>query len=80
MPREYVAEMLCDRIAASKTYNKKTYTDSFALEYYLKEEPFLVMHENTKKDIEMLLTMVKEKGEKYTFKYVRKVYLKNKHD
>ena len=80
MPRKYVAEMLCDRIAASKTYNKKTYTESFALEYYLKEEPFLVMHENTKKDIEMLLTMVKEKGEKYTFKYVRKVYLKNKHD
>ena len=27
MPLKYVIEMFCDRVAASKTYNKEKYTD-----------------------------------------------------
>ena len=35
MPVNYVAEMLCDRIAASKTYLKDQYTDAAAYDYYM---------------------------------------------
>ncbi len=36
MPRKYVAEMLMDRIAASKTYRGSAYKDSDPLAYYKK--------------------------------------------
>ena len=34
MPNRYVAEMVCDRIAASKNYKGTSYTDAAAWEYY----------------------------------------------
>ena len=34
MPEKYVAEMVCDRIAASKNYKGSRYTDAAAWEYY----------------------------------------------
>ena len=33
MPAKYLAEMICDRIAASKTYLKDKYDKSFPLKY-----------------------------------------------
>ena len=78
MPRKYVAEMVCDRISASRTYNGKKYNDSFPLEYFLKEQSFVVMHSKTQDDLIFLLTYLKNNGEKKTFKYIRKVYLKGK--
>jgi hypothetical protein len=36
MPARYLAEMVCDRMAASKTYMKEDYSDSAPLEYFLK--------------------------------------------
>lgn len=35
MPPEYLAEMVCDRVAASKIYLKDKYTDDAPLNYYL---------------------------------------------
>lgn len=32
MPRRYIAEMLCDRVAASKIYNGENYRDSYPLD------------------------------------------------
>nr|MDE5942650.1 catalase [Clostridia bacterium] len=34
MPARYLAEMICDRVAACKIYLKKNYTDSSPLEYF----------------------------------------------
>ena len=31
MPDEYIIEMFCDRLAASKIYNKEKYNDSFPI-------------------------------------------------
>ena len=39
MPLRYVTEMLCDRIAASKKYQRKNYTDSSALTYFCAATP-----------------------------------------
>ncbi len=78
MPRRFVAEMFCDRVAASKIYMKRRYDDSFPLEYYQRGKDGRQCHEQTAGEIEMLLTMLCREGEKKTFRYIRKVFLKTK--
>ena len=34
MPKKYIVEMFCDRVAASKIYQGKKYTDAYPLEYF----------------------------------------------
>ena len=72
MPRKYVAEMFCDRVAASMIYQGKNYTDAFPLQYFLRGKPNRFIHPETSDEIEMLLTMLAEKGEKETFKFIKK--------
>lgn len=77
IPEKYVAEMLCDRIAASKIYQGKSYTDASAYEYYEKSKSHYIIHRETAELLERLLIMVQEKGEDETFLYIRKNILKN---
>lgn len=72
MPNKYLAEMFCDRIAASKTYSGKNFTPDVPLNYFLNNKGNIIMHEETKKEIEMLLRMYMIDGEKKTFKYIKK--------
>lgn len=67
MPPEYLAEMICDRIAASKIYKGKDYTDSSPLEYYLSRKDAVAMHPATAERLEYFLTLLAEKGEKTAF-------------
>lgn len=76
MPKRYVIEMFCDRVAASKVYMKESYTDSSPLEYFLRGKKKRLIHQETSDEIEHLLKMLSEKGEKETFSYIRK--MKNK--
>ncbi len=78
MPLKYVVEMFCDRVAASKIYNPKTYNDGYPLEYFLRSKGRRVIHENTSELIEELLTMLRDKGEDETFSYIRKLLKKQK--
>ena len=78
MPIRYVKEMFCDRIAASKVYKKKSYTDASALEYFMGKKHVEKMHPKTAELIESWLVMLKEKGEKETCKYIKKI--SNKQD
>ena len=71
MPVRYVKEMFCDRVAASKTYNGKNYTDSDPYNYFMKGKVRRVIHPETSKLIEDLLYMLKTKGEDETFAYIR---------
>ena len=71
MPIKYVKEMFCDRVAASKVYNGKNYTDGSSLEYFLKAKGRRVIHPETSDLLEKLFIMLKEKGEKETFKYIK---------
>lgn len=71
MPTRYVLEMFCDRISASKNYNRDTYNDSFPLAYYNKNKDYYVMHPNTRELLEKLLSMLADEGEEATFKYIR---------
>lgn len=72
MPLKYVLEMVCDRIAASKVYNKGNYTTDIPWEYYNKGPiPDKDMHKETRALLEKLLLMNKEKGEKKLLAYMR---------
>lgn len=79
MPRRYVAEMIFDRVSASRVYLGDKYTDDAPLQYFLKsKDRCWFIHEQTKKEMEHLLRMWSLKGEAYTIRYIRCVYLKNK--
>ena len=71
MPDRFIKEMFCDRIAASKTYNKKNYTQSSPLEYLTKSSAHEKMTNRTYKKLLFLLRMLSEKGEKETLRYMR---------
>ena len=78
MPRKYVAEMVMDRISASRNYmGDMNYTDQAPLEYFLKNKDRLwFVHKETNRDLEALLRMLAERGEQKTLAYIKHVYLK----
>ena len=76
MPEKYVAEMVADRIAASKIYKKDKYTDASPLEYYMSKRDFHILHPQTRDLLEKLLNMLAEQGEDVTFRYIREEVLK----
>lgn len=78
MPVKYVAEMFCDRIAASKNYNKDNYTDDLPLKYFQRGKSKTLLHPETAKLLEQMLTMLAEQGEEKTFDYIRREILHNK--
>ncbi len=73
MPLRYLTEMFCDRVAACKIYKGKDYTDSSALEYFLRGHARSKMHAETADLLEEWLRMLAEKGEKETFEYIRAI-------
>lgn len=72
MPDIYIFEMFCDRVAASKTYNKENYNDRCPLEYFLRAKPRRAIEPQTAAKLEFLLTLLAEKGEDATFRYIRR--------
>ncbi len=72
MPLRFLIEMFCDRVAASKIYQGKSYKNTQPLEYFRRGKIVHMMHEDTYAFLEMLLTMLAEKGEKETFRFIRK--------
>ena len=72
MPVRYAAEMLCDRMAASKIYNGSSYTDADSLNYFLRGKSRRKINPATSELLEGWLTILAENGEKAVFKQVRK--------
>ena len=79
MPRRYVAEMLMDRIAASKTYLKDRYNRHQPLAYFRKGRSRELMHPQTARELERMLKILDQRGEKELFRFVRDYYLKGYH-
>ena len=73
MPLRFLAEMFCDRVAASKIYQGKSYTDAHPLEYFSRAKDRIIIHPKTAALLEECLIMLKEKGEKETFEYIRRL-------
>lgn len=78
MSKKYVAEMVIDRICASKNYQKENYSDRSALDYYMNGRKCMLIHEESDFLAQFLLTMLAEKGEEYFIHYMKHVLLKHK--
>ncbi|MBP3611056.1 MAG: catalase [Lachnospiraceae bacterium] len=78
MPRKYLVEMVMDRRAASMTYLKEAYTPASSLEYQLASKDRTLMNEKTRRELEYILTMLRDEGEEKTFRYLKKEVLKGK--
>jgi len=76
MPDKYIAEMIMDRIAASKVYRGKEYTDVDPLNYYLRGKGSGLLHTKTAETLERMLRMLADKGEEETFRYIKKELVK----
>ena len=77
MPRKYVAEMVMDRISASRNYLGDKYDHTQPLSYFLKsKERLWFIHPDTKRDLEALLRILNDHGEEVLLSYIKNVYLK----
>ena len=72
MPKVLIAEMFCDRVAASMIYQKEKYTDASALEYYQNGKHYIIMHPKTRETIERWLTYLASHGLEATVDYIKK--------
>ena len=71
MPLRYVLEMFCDRIAASRVYNRDTYTDEMPYQYFMRGRSFTTIHPETGAFLEKLLRLLARYGEERTFRFLR---------
>ena len=71
MPIRYIAEMFCDRVAASKIYQGDKYTDSHPYEYFVRGVANRAIEKETSEILESWLIMLKEQGEDATLRYIR---------
>ena len=81
MPRIFLVEMVMDRIAACKVYHGKAYEDGDALAYFehaLEARESSMMHPQTRRELTCILTMLRDKGERETFRFLKEVVLQGK--
>ena len=76
MPEKYVAEMVCDRIAASKVYAGEAYDKTHPWNYYQRGKDHYLLHPETRAQMEACLWKLHEEGEEATFRYIREEILK----
>lgn len=78
MPRRYLVEMVMDRRAACITYQGSAYTTASPLKYYTGSMERNLMHPQTQRELEYILTMLRDRGEESTFRYLREDVLAGK--
>lgn len=71
MPTKYVAEMLMDRIAASKIYEGERYDQHQPLAYYEKGKEAYMIHDETRTVLKYVLCVLDQQGEEAAFAFVR---------
>ena len=72
MPKKYVAEMFCDRLAASRVYRGAAFDCGDPYKFFLfGKDRFLLMHPNTSDLLEVILLKLRDEGEDAAFEYVR---------
>lgn len=79
MPLNYIAEMFCDRVAASKIYMGEKYNDAAPLEYFNKGLRTRIIHKESSDILEGWLRILADEGEKKAFDVVRKRLKKDKY-
>ena len=72
MPDNYIVEMFCDRVAASRIYQGDAYTDRSALDYYYHGKSKVMLHPYTRQKLELLLKKLADEGEDAAFAYAKR--------
>ena len=68
IPYKYTAEMICDKLSASKVYNGKNWTNRSELEYWLEERHKTKINKNIEEMLTEVFTQVAENGINATLK------------
>ena len=63
MPKKYVAEMVCDRIAACRVYQGDKYTSASPYDYYQRSKGSILIHPDTSDLLDRWLLLLKDKDE-----------------
>lgn len=71
MPFNYFVEMVCDRVAACRIYQKEKYKKESALNYYLTRNDSLYMHPATNARLKYVLEQIASKGEDAVFQELK---------
>ena len=72
MPDKYILEMFCDRVAASRIYNKEAFTSDMPLAYLIRCGNERFMAPDTVRKLRRLLELYRDKGDE-AFKEARAV-------
>ena len=78
IPYQYVAEMICDKLAAGIIYQGKDWTKEYELQYWKRERVNYPLNENVKKVITEVLEQVSKNGidSTLTKKNIKSLYKK----
>ena len=76
MPKRYVAEMFCDRLAASKVYRGGDFDPGDPYQFFLRgKQRRLLIHPATEALLESMLLKLRDEGEDAAFDYIRREVL-----
>ena len=75
MPVKYVAEMFCDRLAASRVYRGSEFRQADPWEFFQHTKQHAKLHDNTRDLLEDMLAKLKDEGEDAAFAYIRREIL-----
>lgn len=77
MPEKYVAEMFCDRLAASKVYRGADFEPGDPYKFFQRGKGRrLLLHPATAALLETMLVKLRDEGEDAAFAYIRREVLK----
>ncbi len=71
IPFRYLVELICDGIAAGKTYMGDKWTDSTPIEYYMQRDCNSFYHKNTKRKLEQIYLDIQKYGWDYVSKSIK---------
>ena len=75
MPVQYVAEMFCDRLAASRVYRGEDFRQEDPWLFFQRTKKNAVLHEKTQALLEDMLLKLRDEGEEAAFAYIRREIL-----
>lgn len=76
MPVKYVAEMFCDRYAASRVYRGKAFENADPWKFFQRSKTHTILNQKTSDLLESMLVKLRDEGEDAAFSYIRHDILK----
>lgn len=76
MPVKYVAEMFCDRLAASRIYRGEAFDYGDPWKFFQRSKTHTILSQKTSDLLESMLVKLRDEGEDAAFSYIRHDILK----